>query len=260
MPRSRFALIAEQDNSPDNAWYRHHAYDPPFLKVISDEDHQTLIDWHAETKATYPNAGASGVEMMTMLTGLIMAAGIRRMVQCGHYVGFSTLLLGMIARQMGQDRFLYTVDIDPRSSAFTQKWIELAGLTKNVTMAVRDSSNPICAAEARTFHGGDPQLVYIDSSHQYDHTRAELMLWWNALPQGGLLVMDDVSGWAASFDRTGKGGSHRAAMEFRQHHAPNGVILNSSLYPDIGAQLVYTDICGLGIFQKPYPFSLEERA
>jgi hypothetical protein len=67
--------------------------------------------------------------------------------------------------------------------------------------------------------------------------------------------MDDVSGWAAGFDRTAKGGSHRAAMEFRQHHAPNGVIVNSSLYPELPSKLVYTDVCGLGLFQKPYPFS-----
>jgi predicted O-methyltransferase YrrM len=163
--RSSFALVAEQDLSPDNAWYRHHAYDPPFLRVISNEDHQTLIDWHTETKATYPNAGASGVEMMTMLTGLVMSTGITRMVQCGHYVGFSTLLLGMIARQMGLQRSLYTVDIDPESTAYTRKWIEKVGFAEDIMVALHDSSDPICAEEARAFLGGEPQLVYIDSSH-----------------------------------------------------------------------------------------------
>lgn len=258
MQRSPFALFAERELSPDNDWYRLHSYDPPFLRVIPEEDHQTLIGWYTETKATYPNTGASGVEIMTLLTGLVMSTGINRVVQCGHYVGFSALLLAMVARQMGTGRFLYTVDIDPVPSAFTQRWIERAGLAEKVMVAVHDSSDPVCIDEAQTFLGGKPQLVYVDSSHQYDHTRSELMLWWEALPPGGLLAMHDVSGWAARFDRTGKGGSHRAAMEFRQHHAPNGVILNSNLYPGLGAKLVYTDICGFGLLQKPYPFA-EER-
>ena len=251
MFHTAFAKIAAQDSSPDSTWYRAQPYDPPFLRVISDADDQTLIDWYAETKATYPNAGASGVEMMAMLTGLVMGAGIKHMVQCGHYVGFSTLILGMIARQMGAERFLYTVDIEPEPSAYTAKWLERAQLQPYVHVSVHDSSDSVCVAEALAFHGKPPQLVYIDSSHQYEHTCAELRLWWAALPPGGLLVMDDVSGWAAEFDRSKRGGSHRAAMEFRLHHAPNSIVLNSDLYSDAKGLPIYTDVCGFGLFQKP---------
>lgn len=259
MTRTPYAALAESDPSLENAWYRHHKYDPPFLRVISDEDHATLIEWHQETRRRYPDAGSSGVEMMTLLTGLIMSSEIKRVVQCGHYVGFSTLLLGMIGRHMDRQRFLYTVDVAEGPSSYTQSWVDKAGLSELVSVAVHDSSDPVCIGEAREYLGGSPDLVYIDSSHQYDHTRAELAQWWSELPPGGLLVMDDVSGWAASYDRTAKGGSHRAAAEFARLHAPNGVVLNSSLYPELGARLVYTDICGFGLFQKPYPFAGEAR-
>jgi predicted O-methyltransferase YrrM len=221
--------------------------------MISPEDHETLIAWHEQTRAEWPNAGASGVEMMTMLTGLILSSGLTRIVQCGHYVGFSTLLLGMIGRQMGVSKFLYSVDIAEVPSAYTRRWLEKAGLT-NVEVAVHDSADPVCVQEAAQFLGGPPQLVYVDSSHQYEHTRRELVQWWAALPPGGLLVMDDVSAWAAAFDSTKKGGSHRAAAEFRQHHAPNGAILNGTLHQGAQSSLIYTDVCGFGLFQKPYAF------
>lgn len=259
MTRTPFAALAETDASADNAWYRQHAYDPPFLKVIAPEDHSVLIEWHHETRRRYPNAGSSGVEMMTLLTGLIMSSEIKRVVQCGHYVGFSTLLIGMIGRCMNRQRLLYTVDVAEGPSSYTQSWVEQAGLTELVKVAVHDSSDPVCVDEAREYLGGPPELVYVDSSHQYNHTRAELMQWWEQLPPGGLLVMDDVSGWAASFDQTGKGGSHRAAVEFSRAHAPNGVILNASLYAELNAKLVYTDVCGFGLFQKPYPFASAAR-
>jgi predicted O-methyltransferase YrrM len=160
---------------------------------------------------------------------------------------------------MGLRNHLYTVDIDETSSVYTRAWVERAGLGDLIKVSVHDSANQKCTNEARDYLGGQPQLVYIDSSHQYDHTRAELMLWWEELPPGGLLVMDDVSGWASDFDRTKKGGSHRAAVEFARTHSPNGVILNQSLYKESNATLVYTDVCGFGLFQKPYPFASPSR-
>ncbi|WP_084673639.1 class I SAM-dependent methyltransferase [Sphingomonas sp. MM-1] len=254
MTRTPYATVAAQTPGADNNWFRAHPYDPPFLHVLSAEDHDILIAWLRQTSEQWPNSGASSIDTITMLTGLMMSSGIKRVVQCGHYVGFSTLLLGMIARRMGIGTKLYTVDIDPKSSAYTSSWLERAELSDIVQVAVRDSSDPICAKEAAAFLGGAPQLVYIDSSHQYDHTRQELELWWEALPPGGLLVMDDVSGLSADFDRTKKGGSHRAAMEFRSHTAPNAVILNSTHYLENKHPTVFRGVCGLGLFQKPYPF------
>jgi len=254
MQKSIYAEFARQSGTVDSTWFRNHAYDPPFLRIISEQEQRFLIDWHEAVAQEYPNAGASGVEMMTMLSGLIMGSGISRIVQCGHYVGFSTLLMGFIGRYMGLNRFLYTVDIDPKPSEFTLSWVQKAGLADDIFIAVKDSSDPSNVDAAAEFLGGAPQLIYIDSSHQYQHTLKELALWWDALPPGGLIIMDDVSLWASEFDRTQEGGSHRAALQFRQTVAANGVILNANLAREMPDpyQLIYTDICGFGLIQKPY--------
>lgn len=249
---TKFGKVAARDEGPDSSWYRNRNYDPPFLLVIDEQDHEILTAWHEETQLAWPNAGASGVEMMTMLTGLIMSAGISRVVQCGHYVGYSTLILGFIARKMDRKRFLYSVDLDPTPSAYTQSWIGRSKLEDIVKIGVGDSSDPAKLSEAIEFLGGLPQLVYIDSSHQYEHTLMELNLWWDALPPGGLIVMDDVSQWAAEFDRTGLGGSHRAALEFCKTKGANSVLLNADFGRTTGSAPIYTDICGFGLIQKPH--------
>jgi predicted O-methyltransferase YrrM len=252
MSRSIYAAMAEQDGGVDNTWFRNHDYDPPFLLMMSEEEHTLLLEWHKHTIRAYPNAGSSGVEMMTMLTGLILSTGIDRIVQCGHYVGFSTLVLGFIGRRMGSSSFLYSVDVAPEPSAHTASWVAKAGLDSDIKIAVRDSSDPLNVEDASAFLGGAPQLVYIDSSHQYEHTMRELNLWWDALPQGGLLVMDDISLWASEYDSTGLGGSHRAALEFCKSTAGNSVLLNGNFGRQTGKPLVYTDVCGFGLIQKPY--------
>lgn len=252
MTKSLYATFAAQDSGVDSTWFRNHDYDPPFLAMLSDDDQSLLVEWHKDTVSLYPNAGASGVEMLTMLSGLVLSAGITRIVQCGHYVGFSTLILGFIGRKMSSRNFLYTVDLADHPSAHTRNWVTKAGLAEDIAIAVRDSSDPRNVEEAVAFLGGNPQLVYIDSSHQYEHTMRELRLWWDALPPGGLLVMDDISLWAAEYDSTGLGGSHRAALEFCKSTASNSVLLNSSFGRATGAPLVYTDVCGFGLIQKPY--------
>ena len=252
MIKTPYAKLASQDTGVDTTWFRHHDYDPPFLLALDDSDHELLIRWHERTSREWPNAGASGVEMMTMLTGLIMGSGLSRIVQCGHYVGFSTLILGFVCRKMGQSRFLYSVDLDPKPSAYTQEWVEQAGLADDILIAVRDSSDPTNVDEAIVHLHGAPQLIYIDSSHQYEHTLRELNLWWDALPPGGLIVMDDISQWASEFDRTNLGGSHRAALEFCQTKAANSVLINGNFGRKTDQKPTYTDICGFGLIQKSF--------
>jgi predicted O-methyltransferase YrrM len=259
MPRTLFAQLAESATSSDTEWFRQHAYDPPFLKAISEEDGSLMCEWHVATRERHPNSGSSGGEMMTMPISMIMSSEIRRAVQCGDYVGFSTLLLGMIGHYLDRTRVLYTVEIDPGPSEHTRGWVERSGLSHLVHVAVHDSSDPVCVAEAHEFLGSAPDLVCIDSTHQYDHTRAELAQRWNELLPGGLLVLDDASGWAASYDRTDKGGSHRAATEFSRLYAPNSASFNAALCPESQASLVYSDVDRFGLYQKPYAFSSKAR-
>ncbi|MEY2504751.1 MAG: hypothetical protein QOG27_1031, partial [Verrucomicrobiota bacterium] len=71
---------------------------------------------------------------------------------------------------------------------------------------------------AREYLGGDPELIVLDSSHEYQATLDELDLWYPALAAGGLLILHDVSRFAVDFDVTKQGGVLRAFTEWRKAH------------------------------------------
>ena len=69
-------------------------------------------------------------------------------------------------------------------------------------------------------------MVFIDSSHEYWNTRAELDAWYPALAPGGLIVLHDSSEFAAGFDVTAKGGVRRALAR-----VASDCILRSKAFP-----------------------------
>ena len=78
---------------------------------------------------------------------------------------------------------------------------------------------------AKKYLGGDPELIILDSSHEYQATLAELDLWYAALAPGGLLALHDVSRFAADFDVTQQGGVGRAFTEWRKSASGRGNVL-----------------------------------
>jgi predicted O-methyltransferase YrrM len=219
--------------------------------VLADDEWNTLKSWYAETEAKQ-HVGEINVPAMCLLQGLISGSGIRRVVQLGHYFGYSTLLLGFLFRSMGVKCGLFSIDIAEDASRFTQTWIARAKLDEYVTIAVGDSAAPSSVTLARNAIGGSPQLVLIDSSHQYSHTLKELDLWTSVLPLGGIVALHDTSNFATAWDSTAQGGVRRALDDWLPLH-PNFGALNLNGY--VGASmdadsLVYKDGCGLGLLQR----------
>jgi predicted O-methyltransferase YrrM len=233
-------------------WYhlKDTSYVPPVFARLSDDEWALMDDWFTTTDEKFSSPGEMSVPAISLLEGLIGGNGICSVVQCGHYVGYSTLLLGFLLRRMGKTNALFSVDIDPHSTAFTQDWLDRADLGKQVKLRINDSANPSLPDEARSFFGRDIQMVMIDSSHQYAHTLQELDLWYDALPVGGILVMHDVSRFAQSFDTTGKGGVLSAAHEWTKKRGITPLLLNSFVISEPPDTLTYRDGCGLGIIQK----------
>ena len=95
-------------------------------------------------------------------------------------------------------------------------------------------------------------MVFIDSSHEYWNTRAELDAWYPALAPGGLIVLHDSSEFAASFDVTAKGGVRRALREWRRLHPEvESISLNHNVRAMETSEMIYKDFCGVGLIQKP---------
>lgn len=210
--------------------------------------------WYEDSEKTRPlGTGECNVPAMSMLMGLIMGNNISRVAQCGHYIGFSTLLLGFMMRRMSHQNSVFSVDIDPYVSAYTSSWVQRAGLEPQVRIDINDSANPQAAQNAKSFLKGAPQVVFIDSSHEYDHTIRELDLWYPLLQPGGFIALHDVSQFAVRFDAKKGVGVKGALQTWVSKHPEAQTIFINDFCTDqhFGERTVYKDASGLGIIQKP---------
>ncbi|HEV7806876.1 MAG TPA: class I SAM-dependent methyltransferase [Solirubrobacteraceae bacterium] len=227
-------------------------YVPALYANLREDEWAVMAGWFAET-GRRGRVAEINVPAMALVTGLITGNGIGRVVQLGHYYGYSALLLGFALRATGvEGPALVTVDIDRSASAFTLKWIKAAGLAETVSVHTGDSADPALPALARRLLGGPPEIVLVDSSHAYEHTLRELDLWAPQLPPNALLLLHDASVFAQDFDPTAAGGVHRAIDEWlAANPAWSGMTLNGAVAPGAdGDALVYKDACGLGILQR----------
>lgn len=234
-------------------WHRvpQHDYVPPIYAGLTDAEWELMSDWYTDT--TRENLiGECAVPVMSLLHGLIMGNGIRRLVQLGTFSGYSTLLLGFFLRQMGAERGLCTFEIGEPLCAYTQRWVSRAALDSFIKIELRSSLDPAAPGVAAEYLRGAPELIFVDSAHEYASTLAELEFWYPALAVGGFIVLHDTSVFAAGFDVTEKGGVRRALREWRvAHPEAESFFINETVSAQETAGLVYQDFCGAGLIQKP---------
>jgi predicted O-methyltransferase YrrM len=247
------SLTFSNSTEPRLWWHRlpRSSYVPPIYTSLTDEEWQLLQDWFEET--TRQNLiGECVVPIMSLLHGLIMGSGIQRIVQLGTHAGYSALLLGFSLRQMNVQHALFSFEIDEAFCCFAREWLDRAGLSSIVQVELRSSLDSASPQLARSYLGGAPELVFLDSSHEYRQTLDELDAWYPVLAPGGFIVLHDTSEFAASFDVTQQGGVHRALREWRDAHPEVEVIsLNRNVPAMKTPEMVYQDFCGAGLIQKP---------
>jgi predicted O-methyltransferase YrrM len=226
-------------------------YVPSIYATLTDDEWAILEAWYEETERTN-HIGEINVPAMCLLQGFISGCGVRRVVQLGHYYGYSTLLLGFMLRAMGARPGLFSVDVSVEATAFTERWVERAGLGEYVSVFVGDSASEQSLRAAEIALGGPVQLVLVDSSHEYRHTLRELDGWIPKMPVGALMILHDTSRFAQGWDGSGQGGVSRALTEWlTAHPAVSGINING--FAEAGARgdaLVYKDGCGIGVLQK----------
>ena len=247
------SLALSASREPRFWWHRlsRSNYVPPIYAGLTDEEWQLLQEWFEET--TRQNLiGECVIPIMSLLHGLVMGSGIQRIVQLGTHAGYSALLLGFSLRQMRVQNGLFSFEIDEPLCRFARQWLERASLSSVVQVELRSSLDPASPQLARDYLGGAPELIFLDSSHEYRQTLNELVAWYPALAPGGLIVLHDTSEFAASFDVTQEGGVRRALREWRESHPEIEVIsLNHNVPAMETRQMVYQDFCGAGLIQKP---------
>jgi len=226
-------------------------YVPPIYSDLAAEEWSVIRDWYQETDAA-GLVGEAAVPLLSLLQGFVLGNRATRLVQLGTHAGWSSLLLGFMLRRMNARRGLFTLEIDPQLCAIATRWLNRAGLEEFVEVAERNSLEPESVTAALAYLGGAPELIILDSSHEYAATLRELDLWYGALAPGGLFVVHDVSRFAQSFDVTQAGGVRRAFDEWRAaNREAETFLLNGNARSMDLPRPFYKDACGLGLIHKP---------
>jgi predicted O-methyltransferase YrrM len=244
--------VWRQNQAPRYWWHRlpETNYVPPIYSDLSDTEWTLLLEWYNETDQGGP-IGECAVPLISILQGLVMGNGARRIAQLGTCTGYSALLIGWMLRRMNAEQGLFSLDIDPVSCEISRRWITRAGLQNFVEIAKLNSLDPKSTLAAKDYLGAVPELIIIDSSHEYQSTLAELDLWYSTLAPGGVLVLHDVSLFAADFDVTRQGGVGRAFIEWRVRHPEVETFrLNGGARSMDLPRPFYKDACGLGLIHK----------
>jgi predicted O-methyltransferase YrrM len=241
------------DPRPRYWWHRLPGTDyvPPIYSDLAEDEWIVLRDWYDETDAS-GRIGESAVPLVSLLQGLIMGSRAERIVELGTCSGYSTLLIGFMLRRLNARHGLFTLDYDPAVVAITERWLNRAGLKPFVRNTELLSTSREALVEAVEYLGQAPELIILDTSHQYQATLEELDHWYPLLAPGGLLLLHDASKFAIQFDTTGQGGVHRAFKEWRAAHpAVEAMMLNGESRTMDGPRPFYKDACGLAILHKP---------
>jgi uncharacterized protein YbaR (Trm112 family)/predicted O-methyltransferase YrrM len=229
-------------------WYNinQNRYTPPVYSFLSDEEWHIIQQWYADTDQK-SLIGESPVPLISALQGFIMGSAIGNIVQLGHFAGYSTLLIGFMMRKMQKKHAFMTIDIDHFCCDYVAGWIHKANLQDYVRIVESDSAAPELPQQVQDYFQGEINLVYIDSSHQYENTLKELDLWYPALKDGGLIFLHDTSDFAATYDSAGVKVAFEEWVAKRKLEYMN----INSITPKGVPALVYQDPSGLGIIQKP---------
>jgi predicted O-methyltransferase YrrM len=227
-------------------------YVPPVYSDLSDQEWTVLREWYAETDQSGP-IGECAVPLISLLHGLVLGNQIGRIAQLGTCAGYSALLLGWMLRRMNARHGLFSIDLDPAMCDLSRSWIDRAGLRDFVEIAEHNSLDPRSPVAATDYLAGQPELIIIDSSHEYAATLQELDLWYPALTPGGIIVLHDVSQFAQDFDVTNQGGVGRAFAEWRTSHPDiETFCLNGTAQTMDLPRPLYKDACGVGLIHKPF--------
>lgn len=255
MTEQRRSLKFAGDNHPRFWWHGPDTRDyvPTVYDVLTDEEWELLEEWYAETLAA-DSIGEWNPPAMSVIHGLINGGGLTRVLQIGHYYGYSALLIGWWLRAMGGSRLLVSIDIDPKATEFTQRWIDRAGLGAYVKLLLADATTEQALEDAVAAFGGSmPQLILRDSTHDYRVTKRELDLWVPRMDTQSIMLINGTSTMSSGWDESGRGGPQKALRDWTKRRKDVGYI---SLNDRVGAKgtedpsLAYADGCGLGILQK----------
>ena len=221
----------------------------PINATLDDGEWQIMHDWYATTAAR-DAIGEINVPAMSLLQGLVMGNGLRRIVQLGHFYGYSALLIGFWLRRwaaadalLGRHR--------RGGHGFYQQWVDRR-VCKRRGVPRRGFRRPGVGDAALEAIGGAPEARHRRLVPPCTGTPCGARPLGRSPAAGGLVLLHDVSVYAQSFDPAGAGGVRRALAEWVGHRDDVALLnLNGDLPESIDPNRpTYKDGCGMGILQR----------
>lgn len=181
-----------------------------YQKLIAPATQAALDQLYKDQDAT----GTTPEDDMDVLAGLIVAARAHNILQFGTFLGGSSLVLADLLKQNGEAYRFVTVDPNPAMNASCRKYAELAGLTIETFDGFSTDPGLIKHLSATTW-----DVVFLDTTHQYAQTVAEIAAIAPLCGPGTLFLFHDASAYAAdTLDMGHQGGVRRAMREYCLNH------------------------------------------
>jgi caffeoyl-CoA O-methyltransferase len=127
---------------------------------------------------------AISAEVGRLLQVLLTAIGARRALEIGTLAGYSAI---WIARALGPDGRLVTLEIDPARADLARSLFQRAGLDDRIEVMVGDAAE---TAARLAGHGERFDAVFIDADKERYETYLELAL--QMVRPGGLVLADNA--------------------------------------------------------------------
>jgi predicted O-methyltransferase YrrM len=224
-------------------------HDPLVYHLMDQHQRDLFAEWYRDTEAKN-FIGECTPPLASVLMGFISGNAVKRVVQLGHYAGYSSINLGLVLKKITGGK-LATIDISDRMSKYTQEWMDRFEFSDHVKVITADSASAEAADQAEAFIGGEPEIVLIDSSHKYEHTLKELDLWIGRLKKNGFIFLHDASNAAREYDPE-KGAVAGALEKWCADNEYKYFVFNGgdATPGSTHAQLVHRDGRGLAVIQK----------
>jgi caffeoyl-CoA O-methyltransferase len=184
-------------------------------RLHAPHDHALDRAFHAGETHGIPSIQV-GPHEGSLLGWLARGIGARRIVEVGTLAGYSAIHL---ARAVGPEGKLYSLEIDPRHAEIAQENLRSAGLDGRAEVLVGDAVTTLEALTPR----GPFDVVFVDADKgRYDRYAAWAI---EHLRPGGLLIGDNVFFFGRLLD------DHPDAAAMRRFHEVAARSLDVSILP-----------------------------
>lgn len=158
--------------------------------------------------------GSSDFQSLGLMYTLALLTRSSRVLEIGTWLGFSGLyFLDAISKCTKNEKKIFvTIDPNMTQQEKAKRFFTHAGF-EDIVIAVSHGSQTD-EAKAVAKQNAPYDILYIDSLHNYTHTKQELNDYFGMLKTGGILFCHDSSKLAMDYDTEKQGGVRKALEEF----------------------------------------------